>query len=507
VQATAKEIEVANAEAGDLVEQYDIAAGACKFMLDTFDKMEAATRKHNQQIERYMRCKLSFQVLANYAGATKDSFSMGLDDALCGGLAIGAAYAEATFQSIVDGMDFAIEWNDRMYEEDMAEFEHDIEYNSCMAEAEQIRTQFNTAALRAEAAALGMAQATVEFESLKNELRALCNEGHAALQNESERRVDPLSLDFWMAEAIETYRDHVRQARRASYLAMLAVEYEFQYSSAEAGRILAADSPADLEDSLDALRAVTLTGTVGGALPANLFAVVSLSEHVVDVADQSAMPAGWATMTPAQRFHVWLTHPSNSVYDDEGNYLGQEVDFAVWPNSEATGIPILAGTDCAERVWSVNASLLGTGLYVGSGTFSRVVLRKRNTFHSQWCTGTHDTDHQDASTRPSVNLFLDPYGFEESDTPYTPQPDTTSGDETRAYSNARISAYFNVSRAEMEDETYFNGDSQELAGRGFYGDYALFFPAETLSRTGGTGLVLEHVDDVLLRFDYVSVAR
>ncbi|MBI5490007.1 MAG: hypothetical protein HY905_21920 [Deltaproteobacteria bacterium] len=507
VQATAREVDVANSEMNDLTEQYNISAGNCKFMLDTYDKIEAATTKHNNQIEKYLKVKLAFQVLSNVAGAAKDIGSMGLDDCILGGgVGIAGAIVEAAANSVVDGMDYAIETADREYEEDMAEFEHDIEYNSCMSEAEQIRVQIDTGVLRAQAAALNLGQSMVEFGNLKNELRALCREGHAALLNESGRRVDPLSLDFWMAEAIETFRSHMRQARRATYLAMLAVEYEFQFSSAEGDRILAAQSPGELEASLDALRAVALTGTVGGALPANLFAAVSLSDHVLDVADQSAMPVGWAAMTPAQRFHIWLTDPSNSVYDDEGNYLGQEVDFAVWPNSEATGIPILAGTDCAERVWSVNASLIGTDSHVGAGTFSRVVLRKRNTFHSQWCGGTHDTDYQDASTRPSVNLFLDPYGFEESNTPYTPQPDRISGDETRAFSNARISAYFNVGRAELEDESYFNGDSQELAGRGFYGDYALFFPAETLSDSGGDGLVLEHVDDVLLRFDYVSVA-
>lgn len=62
-------------------------------------------------------------------------------------------------------------------------------------------------------------------------------------------------------------------------------------------------------------------------------------------------------------------------------------------------------------------------------------------------------------------------------------------------------------RAELERDDYANGSTSELAARGLYGEYALFIPAEVLSIDGSDGLVLEHVDDILLRFDYVSVAR
>jgi hypothetical protein len=64
----------------------------------------------------------------------------------------------------------------------------------------------------------------------------------------------------------------------------------------------------------------------------------------------------------------------------------------------------------------------------------------------------------------------------------------------------------NVPRSELESETYDDGSSRELAGRGVYGEYTLFIPAEVLS-TGGPGLDLANVDDILLRIDYVSVAN
>jgi hypothetical protein len=82
-----------------------------------------------------------------------------------------------------------------------------------------------------------------------------------------------------------------------------------------------------------------------------------------------------------------------------------------------------------------------------------------------------------------------------------------SNEEASGYTDARISPFVGVTRAELEADGYANGSSRELAGRGLYGDYALFFPAEVLSRDGSDGLDLDRVTDVLLRLEYVSVAR
>ena len=85
------------------------------------------------------------------------------------------------------------------------------------------------------------------------------------------------------------------------------------------------------------------------------------------------------------------------------------------------------------------------------------------------------------------------------------------GREPETFTKARIEAYFGVDRAALESEEYASGDTSELAARGLSGRYALFLPAEVLSRFQGgartDGLVLDRVDDILLRLDYVSVAR
>jgi hypothetical protein len=511
VQSAAREIEIARAEIEELTASYDIALQTCILARGYYDQMESALDAHNRTMHTFAAVKLASQVVAHAAAAVKDSCAMSNPFSM--GWGVAGAIAEAAALSVVDGMDYAMEEAERAHGASMAVLDHALEDATCRNDATMHLVGMKAAHLRAKQAMLNLAQTSVDFESLKTNLRALLVEGHASVENEVRRRVDPMATDFWLAERVEIYRDYLRHARRAVYLATLATEYEFQYTSGERSAVLSARTPAQLQTSIDHLRAVAMTGTVGGALPANLFTVVSLQGHLLQMADRSAFAEGWHALSPAERFQVWLNSPANAVYDQTGRYLGQEVYFTIQPLGtiglgDPSGVPILAGTDCAERLWSVNASLVGPDIHQGGGTFTRVVLRKRNTFYSQWCSASgRDTPFQVASTRPSINLFLDPYNVEESMTPSTPQPDRTSVDEVNAYSDARISAYFNVSRAALEDESYFNGDSQELAGRGLYGDYALFFPRETLSVAGSDGLLLNRIEDVLLRLDYVSVAR
>jgi hypothetical protein len=340
-------------------------------------------------------------------------------------------------------------------------------------------------------------------------------EGHVALVRAESRRVPPLATDFWLNEHVESYRDHLRQARRVVYLALLGAEYEFQFTSGSRDDVLAARTPDELASVLDDLRAVTATGTVGGGSPSDMFTVVSLRDALLQMFDRTEMPPGWHSMNQSQRFRVLLASDVYASYDEDGSYLGQEIPFSLSPLGtlglgDSQGIPLLSGTRCAERLWSVNASLLSHTPHIFEGsdtTFTNIQLRQRNTFYSQWCNPPGDDPLQVASTRPSRNLFLDPLSYEDSMGEGRMTVDSSASDDVNAYTTAEIQAYFNVERAELESEDYSAGDSQELAGRGLFGDYALFFPASILSIDGGNGLRLDNVSDVLLRFEYVSVAQ
>jgi len=73
--------------------------------------------------------------------------------------------------------------------------------------------------------------------------------------------------------------------------------------------------------------------------------------------------------------------------------------------------------------------------------------------------------------------------------------------DANQFTAAMLYPWFNIRRTDFYKASYQDGASQELAGRGLYGDYTLLFPKQMLDDK----FALEHVEDVLLRFDYLSV--
>lgn len=511
LQAAAREVEMARSELLEQSERYQIAFASCQIMAESNRREESLLRITNYVLTGLNAAKLIADSAAAIAQVGVDCAMMtGPWDKPYGGV-FATVRAVAEVASLV--LDTAMTEVERYRDQALTVMQNYEEETICLNDASMELVGVRTAVMRIEQAMNGHAAALLELQSLRRELRGALAGGHVDVAEAASRVISPIATDFWLDEDVARYRAALRRARRVVYLGVVAAEYEFQLSLDYRDDVLAARSPLDLEAVVDGLRAYTATGTLDGAAPSDLVTVVSLRDHLLQVADQTGYPEGWHRLSSAERVRLLLTSPQLAVHDEDGTYLGQEIPFTITPFGtvgigEGQGIPILAGTDCAERLWSVNASLLGDDLYVGSDTtFTRVVLRKRNTFYSQLCSGEGDDPFQVASTRPSHNLFLDPFSDpDESDASRMPQPDSGAIDEVNAFTDARISAYFNVARADLEDEEYANGDSQELAGRGLYGDYALFIPAETISVDGSPGLVLEGVQDVLLRLDYVSVA-
>jgi len=121
-----------------------------------------------------------------------------------------------------------------------------------------------------------------------------------------------------------------------------------------------------------------------------------------------------------------------------------------------------------------------------------LTLLKKNTFYSQYCRGHGGTEkHQVNSIPPSNQLFSGAV----SGTP----------EETTAYTAAAMYPWFNVRRIDFYSSDYTKGASEELAGRGLYGDYILLFPNQILDKASKNPFPLENVEDVLLRVDSLSV--
>lgn len=181
--------------------------------------------------------------------------------------------------------------------------------------------------------------------------------------------------------------------------------------------------------------------------------------------------------------------PEAAFFDRDGEYVGQAIPFSLLP-----ALPEL-WDQCAERLWSVAATIVGDGLAQQSPR-GRLLILKRNTFHSRWCRGRGDgSSVQVGRIRPSGTLF----GLQ-SNSANTP-------DEADSFVPATMHPWFNKPRIEFETDTNNHGSlmlgaTEALAGRGLYGDYLLIFPH--------VGLLDEIVnvsaiEDVLLRFDTYSI--
>jgi hypothetical protein len=171
-----------------------------------------------------------------------------------------------------------------------------------------------------------------------------------------------------------------------------------------------------------------------------------------------------------------------AVRDKKGNWLGQGVAFSIDPKG-------VLENRCGERLWRVTATVQGDGLRpLEPGT--SLMLLKRNVFASQYCRGrSQDGALQYNSIRPSNQLFR---GVIDS-----------TGDETMDHTGAILYPWFNVRRFDFYNSEYRKGASEELAGRGVYGDYVILFPKQVLE--GSRRFPLENVEDILLRIDYLSV--
>ena len=511
VRGTQKDLELARSQFEDLEEQYRIAMQSCIIQWAGAQEVEKAQIGLAATMTSIGAVKLGTDIVASLAGSAKEAFyaAAGIDWTkpaawgcfTAGSIAVVAeAAANVTSLSLQYSMDTVGQW----HEVNVMQIQDNANFRACVKDAEMSLVGMRTAALQIERAGIEVQASLYRQKQLMDSAQGVYEEGRAAIESAKGMPIMPVSHDLWVNQKVDTFTRDMRMARRLVFLAVRAVEYETQQTLDLEREVLAATHPKQLQAVLDELWATAATRGVNGKRPTDLKVVLSLRDHLLQIADKSGVPAAEQNLTPAQRFRLTLVAPQYAVYDNKGVYVGQRIPFHIAPLQaiklgEAQGIPVLSGSDCAERLWSVNASVQGPAtMYKGAApTFVRVELHKQNTFYSQWCTA-HATPFQIASVRPSRNLFKDP------------QAGGVLGNtvsETSQYGRARIEAYFNVDRKQFEADDYANGETSELAARGLYGDYALFLPAEVLSTSGSEGLVLNKIDDVLLRFDYVSVAR
>jgi hypothetical protein len=499
LRSAAKDVEIARAEADEFIDRYGIALKSCAIYQQTNADIQAATDELNGTLTRFAQAKVACDAVAHAAGAVKDTAAAADSPgvAVAGGAAALEAGALIASDVLAEQMDEAQRAHDALVAKRQAKGEELV----CLNEARSELVGAKAAALRISKSMQDLARNVVNLRGQKSYTAALWQEGNMALARERELLARSSTQQFWLNDKVLAYQNKLRQARRVAYLAVRAVEYEYQASLALRQDVIAARRPLDLQTVLDELRAATGTRSVAGSRPSSLSTVVSLRSQLLQLRDRSQDPPGFQTLSESERFRLYVSSSRFADYDAQGAYQGQRVPFTLVPadGGQGAGIPLLAGSDCAERLWSVNASILGDGVVApDAGTSSRIELWKSNTFYSQWCSapGTGPR-YQVESVRPEINLFQEP-GV--AGTP-------GNGRSFSQYTRARVQAYHNVPRASFEAGEYGQGSTSELATRGLWGEYVLFFPASTLKSSQPDGLDLSRIDDILLRLDYVSVAR
>lgn len=526
VQAAATDLDIAKAEADSLSRAYDISMRSCLIQQAGDMKVAEATDSHNATMDSLSRRKQAADAASHIAGAVKDCADIagGEQKQFSGGAAsvvgCGAAFAEAAANIVSDEMQRQMDEADRNHSATIAKMEANTAFQVCINDATMELVGVRAANLRITRSLSDLGTAELNLrEGLQTAQRAF-DEGTAELEDARGRRFRPPALDGYVSENVSKYQRSMRLARRMTYLSVRAVEWEYQASMSARQDVLVADTPAQLQQVIDGLRATAGTRRVNGNAPSALKTVVSLRSHILQLADRSSLTPIEQKLTDVELFRLRL-QTRYAVFGPTGQFLGVRVPFALSPlgngrPGNGMGLTLFSASDCAERVWSVNASILGRDtMYRGSETtFTRVSLEKSNTFFSQWCGGApaNGPEFQQGSVRPSVNLFRDPEFGPGMIGSTSLGSNLGVGNAVDATTQARIQAYFNVPRAMFEADSYANGETAELAGRGLYGEYILVIPPEVISRrqvdgSFSNGLDLDQVDDVLLRLDYVSVAN
>jgi hypothetical protein len=491
------EIDAAVAHFDTTQAAFDAKQGQCNLAMELAGEQEAARETLNEVRAAWKRRRDDARSTSTFFGTLTGALgSWGGPSVSAGGVNIGIGglvggflgRSRAGSEADKEAADDELRLAEAAYNDLLQRNSETKEIFACLSEAHTLKVSIDAdLAVIKTRSADGLA-AAVTLDAEIATISQAVSAGKAALARETGRTFEGYAFHYWLDDKMERYRRDFLWAQRLTYLAMRAIEYEFQQSSSLRPTILSAQHPDQLEDALLVLKQDQASRSINRRRPEELSVVLSLRDDVLRIADRSGAPAGERDWTPAERFRGRLSHPHFGVYDAAGRLMGQGIRFSLDPTAGKGQAGVALTQRCAERLWRVTATVQGDGLSTREPG-AAVLLLKRNTFASQWCAGLTDGSvGQEASIWPSHNLF---------------KPDETSASvgDAKAYTTAAIYPWFNIRRSEFYRVDYQQGASEELAGRGLYGDYILLFPRELLSG----GFDLDRVEDVLLRFDYLSV--
>jgi hypothetical protein len=482
-----RDVDVAVIEARGNEDRYEAESLYCSIEQDAVTELNEARERHNNRMDELRVQRALVSAAAGLLGGLSGSITSG--------------NPLAFMSSAVEAGGLALDVKMQRAQDNFAEHEQrhhaSAQIRQCFHGADTLKHAINTSHAQVRRRLLDIQMGLLEMQNRKDEVKRHVREGLAAYRRESGRTVPSVAHHYWLDERIDRFRMDFAWAKRLTYLAVRAVEYEFQQSLTLENEVLEAANPNALLNVIIALDQEQAGRTINGRRPEETSVVLSLREDVLQTYDRShppdELPRGERYWNASRRFAERLRSPEFAVYDENGDYLGQGIPFSL----KATGA---LEYRCAERLWRVNATVQGDVIDVTTPSVP-VLLLKRNTFTSQWCDGkggreNDNETYQLGSVRPSAELFR-------------PGGSASADGETGAFSSALLFPWFNVIRSEFYREQYLEGSSEELAGRGLYGDYVLLFPESGLlewtDADPENDFALNRVEDVLVRFDLLSV--
>ena len=430
-------------------------------------------------IEQFNADMIAAESEKSWFDAVVNTVSAVASGAATGGAAGFFGGAAGLMKPISEEMSNAMDDRKRQHDAMLEERSLIDQVRTCWSQAEQYDRAVAAAEQASLEAASRMTSASLTFANGIAQAQETLAEAPIAIGHEQARLSIPIAFDYWLPATLEDYQRKMDTARRYTYMALRATEYDMQDSYAQVqngkpsrGAVLGAWLPTTLSDQISKMHDQTGPRTTkGGRRPTLGHMTFDLGAKFFGLTEGST------------EFGATLASYVKPVYSTHGEYLGLGVKFSLVPTSDDDQ----PTRRCAERIWRVNVGSSGLPI-AGDGV--HVKLLKRNLFASRRCDGD---GFQVATLRPGDNLLVaagDPGVYAAEDT-------TTPADVAVVNFDGAGDPLLSF----RTQDTFLNGSSSELSLREMYGDYTLLFPVAYLS----SGLNLSTLHDFNLRFDFLSV--
>jgi hypothetical protein len=489
VLLAAEQIETARAQVAALSEDYNLSMSSCLEQRATEDQRAAMQSEHDDTMGLLSALKLGSDLAAMVVKNNVD-----VQNVLTFG-GKGAAATLADGSSLLLGARMA--QVERSHQSSMQRLQAESSLRLCYINAQRSLTGLRTATHRIEEAYLRLEQTQTRLRNMGSQAVRTVKRARAELRRAVRRPTAHLAQRA-KAEIVEQYEQGMMSARKLAYLAVRSLESARQSTLASLRRAaLGARNTEDLRTLVNGLNEAVLSESVQSRAigDSRIVAVISLKDHLLIMQDASDLNPKYQNLSTDEAFGAFLTRAQHAIYNDDGALAGYHIPFSLIPyqavnlfrpDSMASD-PLFNAQTCAERLWSFAISFTGPrSMLEGSNSLPMVNVRKSNTFISQNC-----STEGDAFVSESLRTWgsLNP--------------------ESDGNKNAYTEIPYQVLQNQSVDA--LNGDAvagnRTFAGTGLFGDYGLYFPAAALATdANSSGLHLERIQDILLRFEYNSAA-